>query len=187
MDSSIQYPEASTSPVGPRSTVNELVDKYGRGERSKPLETEHPDLKNTLNSLAEPFDLADKSKTNQIIHTWHKNQIENHRMLGAAADNHDKNYQSLTYNKNARMETSGLRPITRTRSSDAAVVYELPRYFPKTVREFLTMEAQDIVYLLDFYSIRVMKPLQLPSGLSDTTQSTEVENSIKYIRRKSQS
>ncbi|KAK6495733.1 hypothetical protein TWF481_002780 [Arthrobotrys musiformis] len=66
--------------VGPRSTIEQLIEEHGRGEGFKPLPNGHPDLDNAISSLAdkvtELFDIADENKKSQRIHTRRLNQLE---------------------------------------------------------------------------------------------------------------
>ncbi|EGX47314.1 hypothetical protein AOL_s00088g29 [Orbilia oligospora ATCC 24927] len=179
MDFPSSYPKSSAALFGLEHAIGGLIREHGSNEGFTPLQTTHPDLDTALSSaikkVTELYQTAGKLKVGQIVLERRTNRLENHLAPVAALENHYDNANSVRRNGNAKLESATIQAITRARSSDQGIVYEYPTYFPETIRDFLTMNAEQIIYLLDFYTIRVVKPLRQLPGLSDTTQHTTVE------------
>ncbi|KAK6339949.1 hypothetical protein TWF718_009338 [Orbilia javanica] len=97
-------------------------------------------ISSVLDKLAELKRLVDQERAERTILQQRTNQLETHLALSMALESYLDDSVSIRRNRNARLETSSIQPVTRARSTDGAVVYEKPAYFPATVREFLRMD-----------------------------------------------
>ncbi|KAK6353974.1 hypothetical protein TWF730_008394 [Orbilia blumenaviensis] len=87
-----------------------------------------------------------------------------------ATTNAERNKAARLHNGQASCFTSTLHPVTSTVPFGHATVFETPDYFPKCGGEFLSMNVNQVLYLLDFYKIRVFR-----RASSSQSQHTEIQ------------
>ncbi|KAK6529442.1 hypothetical protein TWF281_008615 [Arthrobotrys megalospora] len=143
-----------------------------------PLGPEYPQPNLELNN----FNIAFHGMTSQYNTPTGASRLTVSSSPSDAISNTERNKAARLHNGQASCLASTLHPVAKTAPLDNVTLYETPDYFPKSAGEFLNMNVSQVVYLLEFYKLRVFGAVYSPNGISALTSlSTEVQLNVDVV------